>query len=84
MKIAKSRSWTEDEVKDAIAALKREPGLWEELERIEATTGEFTDTKAGFEQRRIISRSHPECELNEITDLLLAIRLRPRASPGVK
>jgi hypothetical protein len=45
MKIAKSRSWTGVEVQEAVAALKREP--WEELERIEATTGEFREVETG-------------------------------------
>ena len=84
MKIAKSRKWTQAEVEEAIAVLKSEPGLWEELERIEATTGEFRDVDAGFQEQRIVTRLHPECELNEITDLLLAIRLFRRAKLELK
>jgi hypothetical protein len=84
MKFAKSRSWTDAEVENAVAALKNEPGLWEELERIEATTGEFRDVEAGLQETRIVMRLHPECELNEITDLLLAIRLLRRAAVGMK
>jgi hypothetical protein len=80
MKIAKTRKWTEAEVEEAVAALKKHPGLWEELERIEATTGEFGDVEAGLEEMRIAKRLHLDCELNEITDLLLAIRLYRRAA----
>jgi hypothetical protein len=35
MRLAKSREWTEAEVREAIAAIKTEPGLWAELENIE-------------------------------------------------
>lgn len=83
MKIAKSRQWSEVEVEEAVAALKREPGLWEELERIEATTGEFRGVDAGLKEQQIITRLHRECELNEITDLLLAIRRTRRAKFGL-
>ena len=82
MKIAKSRKWDQAEVEEAVAALKKRPGLWEELVRIEATTGEFGFDGAGLEEMRIISRLHPDCELNERTGLLLAIRLYRRAALG--
>jgi hypothetical protein len=84
MKIAKSRSWTGVEVQEAVTALKREPGLWEDLARIEATTGEFREVEAGVQEARIVTRLHPECELNEITDLLLAIRLYRCAALGLR
>jgi hypothetical protein len=83
MKRAKSRNWTQAEVDEAIAAINREPGLWEELRRIEATTGEF-DVDAGLRAERIVVQLHPECELNEITDLLIALRLSRRAQLGLK
>jgi hypothetical protein len=82
MKIAKSRAWTQAEAEEAIAALKAEPGLWEELKRIEATTGEFRGTKAGLRQSQILARLHRECELNEITDLLIAVRKSRRIELG--
>ena len=72
-------------MQEAIAAIKKEFRFClEELERIEATTGEFRDVEAGLQEMRIVARLHPECELNEITDLLLAIRLFRRASIGLK
>ena len=84
MKIAKSRSWTDAEVQHAIAEIKKEPGLWEELERIEATTGELGDVEAGRKEERIVVRLHPECGLKEVVDLLLAIRLFRCAALGLK
>jgi Protein of unknown function (DUF1629) len=84
MKTAKSRSWTDADVQETIAEIKKKAGLWEELERIEATTGEFRDVDAGLEQTRVVIGFHPKCELNEITDLLLAIRLVRRATLGLK
>jgi hypothetical protein len=83
MKIARSRAWAQAEIDQAIAAIKRVPGLWEELKQIEATTGDF-DVDAGLKAERIVVRLHPECELNEITDLKIAIRLLRRAELGLK
>jgi hypothetical protein len=83
MKIAKSRAWTQGEIDQAIAAIKRVPGLWEELMQIEAATGDF-NVDAGLKAERIIMQLHPECELNEITDLKIASRLSRRAELGIK
>lgn len=44
MKMAKSRAWTEDEVQQAIDEMKRMPSLWEEIEHIERTSADFTET----------------------------------------
>ncbi|WP_315806671.1 MULTISPECIES: hypothetical protein [unclassified Bradyrhizobium] len=82
MKIAKSRDWTEAEVGEAVASIKREPGLWDELRRIEQTTGDF-DNDVGLRADRIVARMHPECELHEITQLLIAVRLVRRAELGL-
>jgi hypothetical protein len=71
MKIAKPRTWTTAEIEEAIAAIRKEPGLWGELSRIEAKAGEFRDVEAGVQERRIDTQLHPECELNEITELML-------------
>jgi hypothetical protein len=84
MKIAKSRVWTTAEIEEAIAAIRTEPGLWDELSRIEAITGEFRDVEAGVQERRIVTQLHPECELSEITQLMLAVRLSRRAELGLK
>jgi hypothetical protein len=76
MKNAKSRNWTQAEVD---AAIKREPALWGELERIEVTSGEFGDVQAGLEECRVATQLHPD----EITQLLIAIRLS-RTSTAVR
>jgi len=84
MKWAKSRVWTESEVQHAIAEMRKVPNLWDEIERIEKTTGDFTGTEVDRQERRIMSRLHPECELNEVTDLYIAIRKYRRAQLGLK
>jgi hypothetical protein len=83
MKAAK-RVWTKAEVQAAVEALKREPGLWQELEHIEATTGEFRGVEAGVKEQRVVTQLHAECKLSEITDLLLAVRVFRRAGLGLK
>ena len=83
MPIAKSRDWTEAEVQEAIAAIKQEPGLWEEVEHIEKTTGDF-EMEVHHKELRILFRLHQDCELNEITDLYHAIRNYRRAQLGLK
>jgi hypothetical protein len=74
MPLVKSRNWTEADVQEAIAKIKEEPGLWQELEKIEKTTAEFRNTEAGLRERRILAELHPNCSLNEITDLYVPVR----------
>jgi hypothetical protein len=78
------RNWTKIEVQEAIDAIKKEPSLWEELEQTERTTGEFRNTEASTNQRRVLARLHPDCTLHEITQLKLAIRIRRRAQLGLE
>ena len=84
MTLAKSRDWTEAEVQEAILEIKKEPGLWEELEQIEKTTGDFRDTEAEKKEWRALKRLHPECELHEATQLYIAIRKYRRGHLGLK
>ena len=74
MMVAESRNWTEEEVHEAIAEIKREPGLWLELEHVERTTADFRGTEFGRREHRILVRLHPECTLSEITGLYWQIR----------
>ena len=55
MKIAKSRAWTLAEVEGAVAALKEQPGLWGELERLEKENGDFLESDAGSQSADSIS-----------------------------
>jgi hypothetical protein len=72
---AKTRDWTDKEVAEAIAHIKSErPDAWEELQRLEDTTGDLTGSEAIHIQTGILVRMHPECELNEITQLKSALR----------
>jgi hypothetical protein len=82
VKLAKSRKWTDVEVQRAIAEIKKEPNLWEELEKIEKTTGDFRGTPAGLKEQEIVASLHRDCELNELTDLHVAIRRRRRTFLG--
>jgi hypothetical protein len=84
MPIAKSREWTEEEVQEAIATIKRERGLWEELEQVEKTTGDFGDTDLADRERGVLVRLHSDCELSEITQLYVAVRAHRRAELGLK
>jgi hypothetical protein len=69
-------------VQEAIAEIKKEPGLWEELKQIEKTTGDFRDTVAERKEWRRLIKLHPECQLHEMTQLHVAIRKYRRAQPG--
>jgi hypothetical protein len=72
---AKSRDWTDEEIAEAIAHIKSErPDAWEELQRLEDTTKDLTGSEALNIELGILVRMHPECELNEITQLFSAIR----------
>ncbi len=84
MKEVKSRDWTEMEVRRAVAEIQREPGLWEELERIEKATGEFRDSDAADKELGILTKLHPECSLHEITQLYVAVRKYRRDLLGLK
>lgn len=86
MGIAKSRNWTEVEVLEVVAAIKMEPGLWEELEYIEKTTADFRDTDLVKREWAVLKKFHPdpECELNEMSQLYGAIRKYRRAQLGLK
>jgi hypothetical protein len=83
MALAKSRDWTDTEVQEAVAAIKIEPGLWEELARIERTTGNFENSEAWLAENRILSTLHPECGLHEITQLYVAVRKHRRDELGL-
>jgi hypothetical protein len=81
---AKPRQWTQAEVQEAIAAVKNEPGLWAELEEIEKTTGDLTDTEAGLREQRILARLHPGCRLIDDNELYAAVRLYRLAKLGLE
>jgi hypothetical protein len=80
---ARWRKWTDAEVEEAIAEIKREPGLWEELERIEKTTAGF-NTEVGKREWDILIKLHPECPLREINDLYCPVRSYRRAQLGLE
>jgi hypothetical protein len=80
----RERNWTDVEVQEAISAIKKQPGLWEELEQIERTTGEFRNTEASTKELRVLARLHPECTLHEITQLNMAIRICRRVRLGLE
>jgi hypothetical protein len=82
-KIAWSPRWSEAEVQQAIAEIKKEPGLWDELERIERTQRDFGETKAGNREFSILVNLHPECVLNEIGQLHGVIRAYHRRQLGL-
>jgi hypothetical protein len=84
MTLAKSRDWTDTEVQEAISAIKKEPGLWEELEHIEKTTGDFANTEAEKREWRVLLALHPGSELHEKTQLYMAIRNYRRVQLGLK
>jgi hypothetical protein len=84
MKIAKSRVWTPVEVEEAGVALRKEPGLWDELERLEKENGDFLESDAGRREMQIVARLHRGCELKEISDLLAALRRVRRKKLGLK
>jgi hypothetical protein len=84
MSAGKSRLWTENDVHEAIAKMKEEPGLWPEIEHTERTTGDFRDTDTGKRERQVLARLHPDCTLLEITDLYVAVRKHRRSKLGLK
>jgi hypothetical protein len=86
MKIAKSRAWTEAEVQEAVAAIKREAGLWQELEHVEITTADIRQTELFRREMTILRRLHPDPELglHEMTGLYGVVRDFRRARLGLK
>lgn len=75
MKIAKSRQWGREEVQAAKRdILKKKPGLWERLKEIEVATGDFSNLREWHLLCGVVAASHPECEGNEITDMVLELR----------
>ena len=84
MKRPEVRNWTEADVLEAVTEMKKNPELWQEIEHIEKTTGDFRDTDTGSKETRILARLHPECSLFETTDLYQAVRKYRRAQLGLK
>lgn len=85
MAIAKSKQWTEADVQEAMGVIKAVPGLWEELERVEqASVIDRKTIEAGRREYDVLVRLHPECDLNELTDLYMPIRRILRAGLGLK
>lgn len=82
---AKSRDWTDEEVAAAVAHMKQtRPNEWAELEKIELTTGDLTDSRAADIEFGTLIHLHPECQFNEISELFAKVRLYRRSQLGVE
>jgi len=85
MAIAKSKVWTEADINEAVVVIKAVPGLWEELERVEkASVIDRKTIEAGRREYDVLAKLHPDCDLNELTDLYMPIRRQMRADLGLK
>ncbi len=84
MAIAKSKQWSEADVQEALGVIKAVPGLWEELERVEqASVIDRKTIEAGRREYDVLVRLHPNCDLNELTDLYMPIRRILRKGLGL-
>lgn len=81
---AKTRDWSEEEVKEALEYVKREiPQEWAELEQLELTTGDLNGSRAIGIQFAALSELHPECEPYELSQLEDKIRDIRRINLGL-
>ncbi len=83
---ANPRNWTSQEVLEAIARIKdADPQLWEEIVRIERTTGEFTGTATHDSWVGLLAKLYPppEYDLNARIDLYLQIRMHVERMLGL-
>ena len=72
---AKSRDWTDSEVQEAAAFVRNErPDVWQKLLDVERTAGDYHGVEEKNTEWRLLHQLHPECELNELTDMFLKLR----------
>lgn len=69
------RKWTPAEVEEMRAFIqKAEPGLWEQLEEVERTTGDFTDLEIKNRVSKLIRQKHPESGRIDAMEMFVALR----------
>jgi hypothetical protein len=95
-KLSEIRQFSEAEAQKVIDYTRtNHPDLWDEIVRIETTTGDFTmwdpedpeariPMEASNAERRILLKMHPECDPVERTNLGFAVRALRRKQLGLK
>ncbi len=92
-KLSEIRQFSEAEAQEAIDYTKKNhPELWDEIVRIETTTGDFWmwDPEARIPMEaleaewRIAARMHPECDSAELGNLRSAVGALRRKQLGLK
>ena len=78
------RKWTPEEVDAVIAFIKEQrPDVWAELERVEATTSDFTGVDAFDIQAGLAMRYFKITSLFDLTNLLADIGRKRREALGL-
>jgi hypothetical protein len=78
------RKWTPEEVDEVIAFIKQQqPDVWTELEKVEATTGDFTDIAAYDVQMALAMGYFKITSLFDLGNLLAAIGRNRREALGL-
>jgi hypothetical protein len=73
--ILSQRNWTPAEVEEMRAFIQEtEPGLWEQLEEVELTTGDFTDLEITNRAISLIRAKHPQGERLDPLTMFGALR----------
>ena len=82
---SEQRKWTPEEVDKAIAFIKEKaPDVWAELERVEATTGDFRNVKEFYIHAGLAAECFDIKSLIDLTNLVGAIRLKRIEDLGLK